>query len=563
VKFFQNNFLGWSWLLCGVVAGVLFTATPAQATELCRNGEVIKRGTRIVGCRFGTWGANEQSQCNGAQVFLPKPEGSCYVCVLAEEAPVVESPSRWAELTISGAPANFSCLGGYCARLPAEPRAWYPLNEAAGPTAADSIGLTNGLHVNGPTPVAGRVGNALRFDGLNDYVEAPSTAANQLGTGDLSIDAWVRTSRTSGIQMIVDKREESSTVQGYGFYLYNGGMLGFQLADGTGFTSYGANNVSIADGRWHLVAVTVDRDDPWGGGFWIDGVLVATFNPTVRPGSLDNSRPLRIGSRSSSVSGIFAGDIDEVAVYNRVLTSEELSGLYVAGSAGRCSPQCTQPPPSMSAWYPLDAWTGTTAWERIAFNHGVHVNGPVPVLGRVGPALRFDGVNDYVEAPSNPFNQLGTGDLSIDAWVRTSRTSGIQMIVDKREESSTVQGYGFYLYNGGMLGFQLADGTGFTSYGANNVSIADGRWHLVAVTVDRDDPWGGGFWIDGVLVATFNPTVRPGSLDNSRPLRIGSRSSSVSGIFTGDIDEVEVFNRVLTAGEISRLYQAGLAGKCK
>ncbi|MCY1022715.1 LamG domain-containing protein [Pyxidicoccus sp. MSG2] len=552
--------LAWSAL-----GGALLTAAPVQAAPLCDGGEVIRRGTVIVGCRFPRWGANEQLQCNGAQTFLPNPGGTCYVCVDSVEGAVVSNPSRWAELNISGAPASFNCLGGYCTALPEEARGWYPLDESVGPTASDIVGLNPGRHVNGPVPVAGKVGNALRFDGIDDYVEAPSAPSNQLGTGDLSIEAWVRTSSANYIQMIVDKRDESSfpNIRGYGFYVI-GGQLGLQLADGAGYSIYGTSGVSVSDGQWHLVAVTVDRDNPSGGRFWLDGALVGTFDPTVRPGSFDSTKPLRIGSRSTFVTGIFQGDIDEVSLHGRALLPAELAAHYQTGAAGRCRPACIPTNLSMNAWYPLDEIVGPTASDIIAWNPGRHVNGPVPVVGKVGNALRFDGINDYVEAPSAPTNQMGSGDLSIDAWVRTSQISDVQMIVDKREEtvSSNVRGYGFYLYNR-QLGFQLADGAGYSIYGTSGVNVSDGRWHHVAVTVDRDNASGGRFWLDGVLVGTFDPRVRPGSLDSTRPLRIGSRSTYVTGIFNGDIDEVAMHNRVLTPADISAIHQAGRGGRCK
>lgn len=68
---------------------------------------------------------------------------------------------------------------------------------------------------------------------------------------------------------------------------------------------------------------------------------------------------------------------------------------------------------------------------------------------------------------------------------------------------------------------------------------------------------------DGVLVSSANPTGRRGSLDNTLPLRIGSRSSSVSGLFLGSLDEVSLYQRVLTANEIQAIHQADIHGKCK
>jgi hypothetical protein len=57
--------------------------------------------------------------------------------------------------------------------------------------------------------------------------------------------------------------------------------------------------------------------------------------------------------------------------------------------------------------------------------------------------------------------------------------------------------------------------------------------------------------------------VPTGSIDNKSPLRLGSRSFKVSTLFKGVLDEVELFKRVLTHAEISSIFSAGEAGKCK
>ena len=84
------------------------------------------------------------------------------------------------------------------------------------------------------------------------------------------------------------------------------------------------------------------------------------------------------------------------------------------------------------------------------------------------------------------------------------------------------------------------------------------------MTVDRDDPAGGIWYVDGVQVGTpFDPTLRPGTLTNTNLLRIGSRSSSVTGVFNGCIDEVELFDRVVDPSIIAAIFAAGTDGKCK
>jgi hypothetical protein len=217
----------------------------------------------------------------------------------------------------------------------------------------------------------------------------------------------------------------------------------------------------------------------------------------------------------------------------------------------------------MEAWWPLDEQLGPTAAEIVNSNNGTHISNPSPTNGKVDYALSFNGEN-YVEVldhEASPHLNCGREDLSIDAWIRTKKTDGIQVIVDKRD--SSVRGYSLYLFNG-KLGFQLATGSHTNYVWSSGPFIANGDWHHVAVTVDRNN-WNGGTWyIDGSPNGNhFDPTPHGASLTNSSPLRIGSRSFAVSGLFIGEIDEVELFCRELQDYEIKAIYDAGPRGKCK
>ena len=253
-------------------------------------------------------------------------------------------------------------------------------------------------------------------------------------------------------------------------------------------------------------------------------------------------------------------------------------GASASGLGAANGQTCITPPPGMVAWWPLDELAGPTAVESVNGNNGTHINGPTPLAGEfVLNSLCFDGLTNYVEVPSAPDLNFGTGDLSVDAWVRTTTVGGVKVIVEKRGNLSTgVVGYSMYLYQGN-LSFQLADGGGSnlcgcaptracTNYGAGAPGfVADGAWHHVAVTVNRTSITGGTFYVDGAAVASFNPTCQPGSITNNGVLRIGSLTLGPNGasLFNGCIDEVELFNRELTAAEVSALFTAGPAGKCK
>jgi hypothetical protein len=468
--------------------------------------------------------------------------------------------------------------------------AWWPFDETTGTNAAEIASNADGTHFNGPVPQPGIVAGALSFDGVNDYVEAPNQpqvnfGASQSGTsaGDLSIDAWIKSApENGGHRIIVDKRREASgPVQGYSLFLSNG-VLAFQLADGVGTTSFcgsgatnrcrnfGSTSGNLNDDQWHHVTVTVDRDDPAGVRFYVDGVAAGTGDPLQQTASLANSKPLRIGRRSDNTTGgNFLGMIEEVEIFARVLDPGEVASLAGSAPAGKC--KCVGPPPSMVAWWTLDELAGTSAFDSALANHGTWVNGPTPVAGKVDAALSFDGIDDHVQMPDDPTLDFGTGDLSIDAWIRTSDATDIKTIIDKRAFHSA-QGYTVFLADG-KLAFQLADagGSGNTCGSSPSdpcrnfnslVSVATGDWVHIAVTVDRDQPSGGRFYVDGVIVATFDPTTKQLSLDNSAALFLAVHADGTN-YFGGEIDEVELFPRVLDPAEVHEIWAAGVRGKCK
>ena len=194
-------------------------------------------------------------------------------------------------------------------------------------------------------------------------------------------------------------------------------------------------------------------------------------------------------------------------------------------------------------------------------NNGVLMNGAALTYGPHGTTLLLDGIDDYVEVPdSDSINigastaEAGSGDFTLAAWIRTSQATGNAMILDKRQElSGPVAGYAMTVYNGRPL-MQLASDDFWRSY-VSTAFVADGEWHCVVVTVDRDQPDGIHFFVDGVMVVDppMNPTIVSGSLTNSFPLRIGRRSDSVGDLFTGNIDEVAVTARALCADEVQAL----------
>ena len=187
---------------------------------------------------------------------------------------------------------------------------------------------------------------------------------------------------------------------------------------------------------------------------------------------------------------------------------------------------------------------------------------PPFVPGKVGQAMSVNGTNG-ISVPDNASLDFGAGaDFSIDAWIKTANTARNTLtIVDKRLLSgSNVTGYALYLYNG-KVSFELADGT-LLDWLALSADLRDGQWHHIAVTVVRNSATGGRAYVDGAPTATFNPTSKSGSLANNQPLLIGQNAYAAIADYIGEIDEVELFSRAVTATDIASIYNAGSTGKC-
>ncbi len=240
--------------------------------------------------------------------------------------------------------------------------------------------------------------------------------------------------------------------------------------------------------------------------------------------------------------------------------------------------------PCWAAWWPLDDpqiidpfKLNPTIFEDIRGigNNGIPEGGPRPIPGKVGGALSFDGIHDFLRVPDHPEMNVGMDDLSIDAWVM-SKASGLQPMVSKMDASGV--GFSFFLENG-HPGFELGGVTpvvgatlpALSTFGsvrsvspAGSPGVADGQWHHVAVTVDRDMDIGGRLFVDGQAVMTFDPTPASGDATNTADLLIG-RSSAVQtrapASFMGALDEIDLLKRILKPAEVAGIYQAGGAGK--
>ena len=438
-------------------------------------------------------------------------------------------------------------------------------------TPTDSTGLgNNGAWVGNPNYGFGEVGQAFSVANAGDYVSVPTAASlDFLATDSFSIDAWVRTVN-NGIAAIVDKRDVSGfpTVVGYELLL-NNGRLHLQL---NGLNYINSSSPMINDGEWQHVTAVVDRSIPQVR-LYVNATLVHSA-PVVPNVSVANNRDLRIG-QDRFLNASFNGQIDEVEIFNRALTAAEIKSLWVAGCAGKC--KCVAPPPGLTNWWRFDVKVGSTVFDSagLILNNGTTSGTLQP--GKVGNALCFNGVNQWMQVANNSEVQF-TGtcpggsaqSLTIDCWIKTTQAGTVAnptTILDKRTSFFGPRGYTAALVNG-RPSFTMADGVNHTYTVTTGPSLADGKWHYIAITYERCANNMLKFYVDGNFtpVATFF-TGPLGSLSagNNAALRVGRRSTGFGNnyFYLGCIDELEFFKRALTDLEIFSIWNAGSAGKCR
>lgn len=211
------------------------------------------------------------------------------------------------------------------------PMVHWALDEAEGDQAADSVGQYHGSLMNfaaGRTAwVQGVLGNALEFDGLDDYVdveESGSSTAKQVRAAS----AWIKTLRTPTLPL---------PIMTWGGPDPHGQWLlqvdtdkRFRVCCGAGFIS--ANDQTVGDGKWHHVAVVLHPVDP---GrplmsdvmLYVDGARQGIYKmreSQVFPAPLQD---VRIGRSHDDSGPLFQGSLDEIKAYDTVLTNTQLRAL--------------------------------------------------------------------------------------------------------------------------------------------------------------------------------------------------------------------------------------------
>ncbi len=266
---------------------------------------------------------------------------------------------------------------------------YYKLNETSG-VVLDSLVINNGTNNGATRGVDGIINNSFSFDGINDFVNISDSASLDFGTGAFSISLWINDSSWGNGHWIISKDDGINN----GFYIRElisaGNKLNFFVGDGTDF----ANSVtsalgSIADGNWHHVVAVFPAGGSGTATVYVDNVSEGTDAYTA-VGSTDSSSDLFFSTRSAS-TGFASARLDEIGIWNRTLSSDEVTQLYNNG-------------------------TGIT-WTDF-FAPVVTLNSPVDTFNTTNQTINFNGT------VTSPFGIINVSFI-LDGVYNETNTSGV------------------------------------------------------------------------------------------------------------------------------------------
>ena len=213
---------------------------------------------------------------------------------------------------------------------------------------------------------------------------------------------------------------------------------------------------------------------------------------------------------------------------------------------------CVAPPAGLVSW-----WSGDgTAKDLVGGNNGTLTNGTAFVPGMVSQAFHFNAIDSGVTVGYAA--NLHLQDFTIEALVQRASTDMLTLDPAAAYANGEIFGFG----RGGYVFGLNTNSTIFLSKAeidevASGPAVMDTNWHHVAVTKSGSAVT---FYVDGARLPalTYNSVF-----EFSTPAAIAAQGDNLGGSFLGNIDEIAIYDRALTAAEIQSIYDVGSLGKCK
>jgi hypothetical protein len=436
--------------------------------------------------------------------------------------------------------------------------------DISGVQAYDRSGNGNrGILTSGPVQTIGKLGQGLEFDGVDDRVAVADNDAYSISTTNkLSISMWIKASAFINGDSIIGKYCGAGNREFQLRTLSNGTLfpITFQ-SDGSTYMQTTSHTVTLEVGQWHHVVMIADHDLPLLA-LYVDTQLDGADTSAVGTFNGNGTCALDIGQANT---GFFNGLIDDVRIYDHVLSADEIKRLYNLGGTVKLNSSLNTNSDSLSkglvGWWTFDGkdMAGNYAFDRSGNGNRGTLTGsnglPVRTLGKIGQGMQFDGVDDYVNA--GDINAIdGVNEITVSAWVNTNTLDGgdanLRYVASKEGGSAAESPFILRMNTStDKLDFRVGGASGYSSAIVTS-AISPNIWYHV---VGRYDGSTVRIYLNGVEQAFTSESDAVGT--GSDPAIIANWSITSARGWSGLIDDVRIYSRALSKDEIKRLYNMG------
>jgi hypothetical protein len=360
--------------------------------------------------------------------------------------------------------------------------------------------------------------------------------------------------------------------EGYLFYI-DGPSSRWQFRMG-GVNGYGANTAAggtFTVGAWHHIVGVYDGSKMI---LYVNGAAKTNIAVTAGSFTPNGTQPFRIGA-TTIPNRTFNGYVDEVAFYGSALSAATIKAHFDAATTNAAGYANL-----IQASTPVGYWRLDEPGDPVAPNLGTlgaaananYVYSSKPGATSVRPptypgfdagnnAVLFDGTGGYVSVPALNFN---SDTITMTGWINANGSQIAQTGLIFNRAGTTTAGLAIDVAGGLALTYNWANDTATYNW-ASGVSLPDSDWAFVALVIRPDQA--AIFEANDTNFTTFNGATNPVT-HAVQPFEgatlfgadLSPNSGSGPAYFNGLIDEVAIFNRALSVGEVYSEYAAAIGG---
>jgi hypothetical protein len=427
--------------------------------------------------------------------------------------------------------------------------ALYPLDDNANDLSGNYSGT--------PTDVSYGVGEfdlAGVFNGSTSNIQLPALGLG--GNQSRSVSVWVKVDSLATTRPIFSYGDEQ-VGKGFNFAIGASGAIfvGYYSRD------YSTTTTPITTNTWYHIVVTYNgglTQDASNTGIYVNKVPLDKTSTGSYTGVANTTNTFyEIGQRKTFTN--FDGQIDQVRIFNKALSQAEVATLFdetacaEAACSGTTNTLNILGDGSCVAAYPLD---GTPADLSGNYN-GVQTDVTYP-QGYFDLAGSFNGSSSHIDFPS-PIPGTNTP-ASFSGWFKFNSgfNSGVQTIIGAGNMTTSAGIITLYIRYSSAGNYYIEPSRGYNSYiyytdTANypTVALSADTWYNVVFTYGASNE--AKIYLNGILVSTTSLTIPSGPTTNSNILALGQyRNNTLQ--FNGQIDQVRIFNKAISASEVTTLY---------